>query len=269
MIVVMGNSPQLEGEEGAAIMSSHKGDREDSALPPNQVKFLRRLRQGNTKPIIVVLTGGCPVAIPEVHELADAILYAWYPGEQGGVAVADVIFGDTSPAGRLPLTFPKSTDQLPPYEDYSMVGRTYHYMTDEPLYPFGFGLSYTQFEYSDLKLDNTLPRPGDTVRATLTIKNTGAVASDEVVQLYLTDVEASSRTPISALKGFHRIRLKPGQSREIAFTITPEMMSLVNDDGDSVLEPCQFKVTVGGCSPGKRSAALGAPHPAHTTFVLR
>ena len=269
MIVVMGNSPQLEGEEGAAIMSPHKGDREDITLPPNQVNFLRRLRQGNTKPIIVVLTGGCPVAIPEVHELADAILYVWYPGEQGGVAVADVIFGDTSPAGRLPLTFPKSTDQLPPYEDYSMVGRTYRYMTDEPLYPFGFGLSYTQFEYSDLKLDNTLPRPGDTVCATVRVRNVGAVASDEVVQLYLTDVEASTRTPISALKGFHRIRLKPGQSKTVSFTITPEMMSLVNEDGDSVLEPGQFKVTVGGCSPGKRSVVLGASHPAHATFILR
>ena len=269
MIVVMGYSPQLEGEEGAAIASPYKGDREDIGLPSNQVSFLRRLRQGNTKPIVVVLTGGCPVAIPEVHELADAILYVWYPGEQGGTAVADVIFGDASPSGRLPLTFPKSTDQLPPYEDYSMVGRTYRYMTAEPLYPFGFGLCYSRFEYSDLKLDNTKPRPGDAVRATVTVKNTGAAAGDEVVQLYLTDIEASARTPISALKGFRRIRLEPGRHREVAFTITPEMMSLVDENGDSRLEPGQFRVTVGGCSPGKRGADLGAPQPVQVTFTLQ
>jgi beta-glucosidase len=268
MIVVMGNSPQLEGEEVAAIASPYKGDRRDIGLPPNQVNFLRRLRQDNTKPIIVVLTGGSPVAIPDVHELADAILYVWYPGEQGGQAVADVIFGDASPAGRLPVTFPKSTDQLPPYEDYSMVGRTYRYMTDEPLYPFGFGLSYSRFEYSDLKLDKTQLRQGEAVHATVTVKNVGEVASDEVVQLYLTDVEGSIRTPISALKGFQRIRLKPGQHREVAFTITPEMMSLVGEDGESRLEPGQFKVTIGGCSPGKRGTDLGAPQPVQTAFVV-
>jgi len=269
MIVVMGYSPQLEGEEGAAIASPHKGDRENIGLPANQVNFLRRLRQGNTKPIIVVLTGGSPVAIPEVHELADAILYVWYPGEQGGAAVADVIFGDVSPAGRLPLTFPKSTDQLPPYDDYSMVGRTYRYMTAEPLYPFGFGLSYSRFEYGDLKLDNTQPRQGETVCATVTVRNVGDVAGDEVVQLYLTDVEASVRTPISALKGFRRVHLKPGQRREVAFTITPEMMSLVDENGDSRLEPGQFRVTVGGCSPGQRGTDLGAPQPVQATFAVR
>ncbi len=269
MIVVMGNSPQLEGEEGAAIASPHKGDREDIGLPPNQVKFLRRLRQGNTKPIIVVLTGGSPVAIPEVHELADAVLYVWYPGEQGGAAVADVIFGDASPAGRLPLTFPKSTDQLPPYGDYSMLGRTYRYMTAEPLYPFGFGLSYSRFEYSDLKLDSTQLRQGDAVSATVTIKNVGDLAGDEVVQLYLTDIEASVRTPISALKGFHRIRLKPGQQQTVAFTVTPEMMSLVDENGDNRLEPGRFQVTIGGCSPGARGTDLGAPQPVQATFIVR
>ncbi len=268
MIVVMGYSPQIEGEEGAAIMSSYKGDRQDIGLPPNQVNFLRRLRQGNSKPIIVVLTGGCPVAIPEVHKLADAIFYVWYPGEQGGSAVADVIFGDASPSGRLPLTFPKSTDQLPPYEDYSMVGRTYRYMTDEPLYPFGFGLSYSRFEYNDLKLDNTQLRQGEVVHATLTVKNTGEFASDEVVQLYLTDIEASVRTPISALKGFHRIQLKPGQQQTVPFTITPEMMSLVDENGDSTLEPGRFRVTIGGCSPGKRGTDLGAPQPVKATFTV-
>jgi beta-glucosidase len=269
MIVVMGYSPQLEGEEVAAIASPYKGDRQDIGLPPNQVNFLRRLRQDNDKPIIVVLTGGCPAAIPEVHELADAILYVWYPGEQGGHAVADVIFGDASPSGRLPVTFPKSTAQLPPYEDYSMLGRTYRYMMDEPLYPFGFGLSYSRFEYSDLKLGNVQLRQGEAVHATVIVKNVGQVACDEVVQLYLTDVEASVPTPISALKGFHRVRLRPGQQQAVAFTITPEMMSLVDANGDSRLESGQFRVMIGGCSPGKRGTDLGAPQPVQATFLVR
>jgi beta-glucosidase len=150
-----------------------------------------------------------------------------------------------------------------------MVGRTYRYMTEEPLYPFGFGLSYSRFEYNDLKLDKTQLRQGEAVHATVTVRNIGEVASDEVVQLYLTDVEASVRTPISALKGFRRIRLEPGQHRDVLFTITPEMMSLVDENGDSRIEPGQFRVTIGGCSPGKRGTDLGAPQPVQVTFAVR
>ena len=269
MVVVMGITGMLEGEEGESIASPHKGDREGIGLPANQVNFLRRLRQGNDKPIIVVLTAGSPLAIPEVHELADAVLYVWYPGEQGGRAVADLIFGDVAPSGRLPLTFPKSVDQLPPYTDYSMEGRTYRYMTAEPLYPFGFGLSYTQFAYSDLKFSDDTVGQGQTVRATVTIRNVGEVAGEEVVQLYLTDVEASVRTPIAALKGFQRVALKPGQRRRITFDITPDMMVLVDENGDSRLESGAFRVTIGGCSPGSRGIALGAAEPAQGTFTLQ
>ncbi len=232
------------------------------------MQFLRRLRRGNDKPIIVVLTAGSPLAIGEVHELADAVLYVWYPGEQGGLGVADVLFGDAAPSGRLPLTFPKSVEQLPPYEDYSMEGRTYRYMTEEPLYPFGFGLSYTQFEYGDLTLDRERVSQGDPVQASVTVRNTGEMVGEEVVQLYVTDVEASTRTPIAALKGFQRVALKPGQKKAVRFTITPEMMSLVDEDGQSVLEPGEFRITVGGCSPGGRGIALGAARPSQATFVV-
>jgi len=268
MVVVMGITGLLEGEEGESIASPHKGDRVDIGLPANQVSYLKRLRQGNTKPIIVVLTGGSPLAIPDVHELADAVLLAWYPGEQGGAAVADVLFGDASPSGRLPVTFPRSTDQLPPYADYSMAGRTYRYMTEEPLYPFGFGLSYARFEYGALKLNAERIRQGADLRVTTTIRNAGSCPAEEVVQLYVTDLEASVRVPISALKGFKRIALKPGQSQTVTFTITPEMMSLVNDDGATVLEPGQFRITVGGCSPGPRGATLGASRPAQAVFTV-
>lgn len=269
MVVVMGITGMLEGEEGESIASPHKGDRKDIALPANQVRFLRRLRRGNDKPIIVVLTAGSPLAIGEVHELADAVLYAWYPGEQGGRAVADVLFGDVAPSGRLPLTFPKSVDQLPPYEDYSMEGRTYRYMTAEPLYPFGFGLSYTQFEYSDLKLDRARIRKGDAIGASVTVQNTGSVAGEEVVQLYLTDLEASARTPIAALKGFKRIALQPGGKQTVTFAVTPEMMSLVDDNGRSILEPGEFRITIGACSPGRRGLDLGAAMPSEAVFIMQ
>jgi beta-glucosidase len=269
MVVVMGLSGLLEGEEGEAIASPYKGDRKDIGLPPNQVSFLRGLRKGNNKPIIVVLTGGSPLAIPDVHELADAILYAWYPGEQGGQAVADLIFGDVSPSGRLPVTFPKSTAQLPPYENYSMTGRTYRYMTQEPLYPFGFGLSYTSFRYSSLKLDAADIRKGQTINAKVIVENVGHYPADEVVQLYLTDIQASVKPPLCALKGFERVHLNPGKRCTVSFAITPKMMSLVDENGITVLEPGQFVVTIGGCSPGKRGLALGAPEPVQAVFVVQ
>ena len=268
-IVVMGISGLIEGEQGLAIASPDEGDRKNIQLPANQVEFLKALRASSDKPIIVVLTGGSPLAIPEVHELADAILYVWYPGEQGGRAVADVLFGDVSPSGRLPITFPKSVKQLPPFDDYSMAGRTYRYMKKEPLYPFGFGLSYTHFEYKNLKLDADKVKQGDSIRATVTVKNIGNSDGDEVVQLYITDIEASTRTPLYALKGFKRISLKAGQSKTIEFTITPEIMALINNSGESVLENGEFKVTIGGCSPGNRGIALGAPEPVQATFTLQ
>jgi len=268
VVIVMGISNELEGEEGAALASTLNGDREDIGLPVHQVDWLRRLRSGYDKPIIVVLTGGSPLAVSEVHELADAILFAWYPGEQGGNAVADVIFGDESPTGRLPVTFPKSTEQLPPYNDYSMTGRTYRYMTEEPLYPFGFGLSYTKFEYSNLILRSTQIRQGNSLRVRVTVRNVGEYFGEEVVQLYLSDIEASVETPACALKGFQRVRLQPGQRRTIQFTITPEMMSIVDESGNGVLEPGRFMITIGGCSPSDRGLELGAPEPAQAIFAV-
>ncbi len=267
-VVVMGLSTLIEGEEGDSIASPEQGDRASIELPANQVEYLKRLRQDNDKPIIVVLTGGSPVAIPEIAELADAILYVWYPGEQGGLAVADVLFGDAMPSGRLPVTFPRSTGQLPPFDNYSMVGRTYRYMTEEPLFPFGFGLSYTKFAYSNLALDVERIQGGDSIRATVTVKNKGARTGAEVVQLYVSDVWASTRTPVAALKAFQRITLKPEQEQVVTFTITPAMMALVDDAGNCRIEPGQFKVTIGGCSPGTRGPNLGAPQPMQAMFVV-
>ncbi len=267
IIAVMGLTALIEGEEGDAIASEYKGDRQDIGLPQNQVDYVKKLCQGKT-PVIVILAAGSALAIPEIHEIADAILFVWYPGQEGGHAVADVLFGDISPSGRLPVTFPKSTDQLPPYEDYNMTGRTYRYMTEQPLYPFGFGLSYTKFSYDQLTLNATSIKKDQDLTAEVTVTNTGTVGGEEVVQLYLTDTEASVETPLYALKAFQRVNLGPNENKKIKFVITPEMMSLVDNDGQSIIEAGQFKVHIGGTSPGSRGLELGAAELVEAVFSV-
>ena len=212
--------------------------------------------------------GGSPIALGDLEDLMHAIVYVWYPGQEGGRAVANVLFGDAAPSGKLPLTFPKSLDQLPPFEDYAMTGRTYRYATEEPLFPFGFGLSYTRFSYSDLRLESTRIQAGDSLSLHCTLTNSGPVDADEVAQIYLSDLEASTVVPLHSLIGFRRVHLKSGEHTDIAFTITPEMMKLVNDAGDRVLEPGDFRVTVGGCSPSERGLQLGASAPVSLTFTV-
>lgn len=256
--VVLGINGLIEGEEGESIASKHFGDRLDYNLPTNQIEFLQKLRKGNTRPIVVIITGGSPMNLAEVHELADAVLLAWYPGEEGGNAVADIVFGKTSPSGRLPITFPKSFSQLPPYEDYSMNGRTYRFMKEEPLYPFGFGLSYAKFTYSNIKLSNSSINKNQSVDVEVTVTNAGNSESQEVAQLYVTDLQASTRTPLYALKGIKRLNLKPGASEAVKFTITPQMLTLITDKGESAIEPGDFRISIGGALPGSRSETLGA-----------
>ncbi|RPJ59587.1 MAG: glycoside hydrolase family 3 protein [Acidobacteria bacterium] len=268
IIVVMGLSGLIEGEEGEALASPTKSDRYEMGLPANQVNYLKKLRAAGNRPIILVLTGGSPVAIPEVHDLADAILYVWYPGEEGGTAIADVLFGNVAPSGRLPITFPRSVAQLPPYEDYSMKGRTYRYMQEDPLYPFGFGLSYATFAYSDLQVSKKQVRKGDSVEVTAVVKNDGKVAAEEVVQCYLTDVQASVPTPAYDLRGFKRVKLAPEESQKVTFSISPEAMQLVNNNGEQVLEPGDFRVTIAGAAPVKRSVDLGAAAPVSAVFTV-
>jgi beta-glucosidase len=268
-IVVLGISGLIEGEEGESISSPHYGDRLDYNIPKNQIDFLKKLKDGNKNPVIAVITGGSPMNLSEVHELADAVLLIWYPGEEGGNAVADIIFGKKSPSGKLPITFPKSLEQLPPYDDYSMVGRTYRYMTAEPMYPFGFGLSYGKFEYSNLKLSATKLKKNQPVEAEVTVTNAGNVAADEVVQLYITDVKGSTRTPLYSLKDFRRISVDAGQSTVVKFTITPAMMTLINEKGEGVVEAGEFKISIGGSLPGKRSQDLGSGSGVEGVFTLR
>jgi beta-glucosidase len=263
----VGSSPLLEGEEGESLLTPKNGDREGISLPTSQVEYIKELATHGAK-IVLVVTGGSPLALGEVKDLVEAILFVWYPGQEGGRAVADVLFGDVSPAGKLPLTFPKSLDQLPPFDDYRMEGRTHRYMTQEPLYPFGFGLSYSRFEYADLSLERKEVSAGESLSTSVKVHNTGEYAAAEVAQFYLSDLEASAPVPLHHLVGFERVFLQPGESRNLQFILTPEMMSFYDEHGKLKLETGAFRLEVGGCSPGKRGLELGAPTPVTATFRI-
>jgi beta-glucosidase len=256
-IVCVGITPELEGEEGSSLLSPLNGDRDSISLPASQVDYIKELAINSAK-IVLVVTGGSPIALGEVMDLVDAILFVWYPGMEGGRAVADVLFGDTAPAGKLPLTFPQSLDQLPAFDDYNMTGRTYRYMTAEPLYPFGFGLSYTTFAYRDLRI--TSPASSG-FEATVTVDNTGAVAADEVAQFYLKALDSKLPAPLNQLIGFQRIHLKPGKSQTVTITVKPEMLMLFDENGRQAFQPGKFRLTAGSCSPGARGLTLGAAEP--------
>lgn len=269
VVAVFGVSGIFEGEEGESTASTSRGDRLDLNLPQNQLDYLRELKKTCKKPIILVLTGGSPICTPELSEIADAILFVWYPGQEGGRAVADAIFGDVNPSGRLCITFPKSVSQLPAFEDYSMKGRTYRYMTEEPLYPFGFGLSYTSYAYSDMKIEKEKIKKGQSVKVSATITNTGKASGEEVAQLYITDLKTSVSTPIFSLKKMKRVKLAAGESKEVSFEVTPQMMELVTETGDRVIEPGDFKVYISGSTPSELSGKLGAAVPVSKIFSVR
>ena len=269
-IAVLGISGVLEGEEGESIASETAGDRIDYNIPQNQIDYLQKLDEAaGENPLVVVITGGSPMNLEKVHEYADAVLLAWYPGEEGGNAVADIIFGKVSPSGRLPITFPRSLEDLPAYEDYTMEGRTYKYMDAKPMYPFGFGLSYSRFKYSDLKLSKKEVKQGQSISATITVTNTGDHTAEEVIQLYLSDVETSVKAPKYQLYGIKRVNLEPESSQEVSFEITSKMMELVNNEGDRILEDGQYRVFVGGSTPDPRNMELGMSPVQEASFVLK
>jgi len=268
-VAVMGGHPMLEGEGGEAILSDNIGDRHGIGIPDPQIEFIKKISAHDT-PVILVIAGGSAMAFEEVFDMVEAVVWMNYPGEQGGRAVADIIFGNANPSGRLPMTWPKSLDQLPPYEDYAIAtkGRTYRYMEDDPMLPFGFGLSYTTFGYGKAQLSSDSITSGEAVTVSVTVTNTGDTTGDEVVQLYVTDDEASTNTPLAALKAVQKVSLDPGASADVAFEVTPDMMELVTDDGSRVIEPGHFTLTVGGCSPRARGQALGAPAPTTASFAV-
>jgi beta-glucosidase len=269
IIVVMGLTGELEGEEGESILSATSGDRLNYNLPANQIAFLRELRKGNKKPIIAVITGGSPMNLAPVDSLADAVLLAWYPGEEGGAAVGDILFGKTSPSGKLPVTFPESLSQLPPFRDYSMEGRTYRYMKATPLYPFGYGLSYAHFVFSNIKTSATTLNKDQSFEVTATITNNGKYAGEEVAQLYISDLTGQKDAPLFALKGFQRTMLSPGESKQVSFTVTPKMMAIINEKGERMVNAGKHEIYIGGAVPIPRSEVLGISKPVSVSFTVK
>ena len=269
IIYVGGISPRLEGEEMKVSKPGFSGgDRTSIDLPAVQTEFLKALK-ATGKPIVFVMMTGSALAIPWEEENIPAIVNAWYGGEAAGSAVADVLFGDYSPSGRLPVTFYKSDSDLPPFDDYSMQNRTYRYFKGVPLYPFGFGLSYTNFKYSNLELSKTKIKKNESINAEVTVTNGGKMKADEVVQLYLTHLENGKDIPLYSLKGFKRISLAPGASEKVNFKITPAMMELVNADGKSVLNSGKIKISISGSLPSERSEELGAAKPVEALIKIQ
>ena len=267
-VLVLGLNNRIEGEEGGASQSQWQGDRIRIDLPRIQSRLVEAVA-ARGKPFTIVLLSGSALAIPREHDLAAAVLVAWYPGQAGGSAVADVLFGAASPSGRLPVTFVRSADQLPPYTDYAMTGRTYRFMEGEPLYPFGYGLSYTSFAYGGLKLAGAPLSAGAPLDLHVEVRNTGKVAGDEVVQAYLTDLEASVRVPRWKLVAFSRVSLAPGEAKTVALRVTSRSLAVVNERGRHVVEPGRFRLYVGGRQPDARSAALAGTTVLQAEFEVQ
>jgi beta-glucosidase len=249
VVLTLGLNERLEGEEMSVELEGfYKGDRTNLNLPQTQVDLMKAV-VATGKPVVLVLINGSALSINWAAEHVPAILTAGYPGQQGGNAVADVLFGDYNPAGKLPVTYYKSVEQLPAFENYEMEGRTYRYFKGEPLYPFGYGLSYTSFEYRNLSLSDMVDAD-EPFTITVDVTNTGDMDGDEVVQLYLTDEKASTPRPIRQLEGFKRIHLKKGETQTVQFTLEPRQLSIINKKDQRVIEPGWFTIAVGGEQPG-------------------
>lgn len=260
-VAVLGLDPTLEGEEGDTVASPSGGDRDAIELPAVQIEFLVELRR-HARKLVVVLTGGSAIAAPEVHELADAVLHVWYPGCEGGRAVAAVLFGDSAPSGKLPVTVPRRTADLPPFADYAMRGRTYRFATVPPLYPFGFGLGYTTLRYGSLAVSAGTLGAGDTLVAETTVTNSGDRAVSEAVQCYVIPPAGWPEAPLASLVDFQKIHLPARQTVLVRFLLPAAAFEQVDADGLRVRVPGDYGLVVGSSSPGPRSLELGAPVPA-------
>jgi beta-glucosidase len=267
IVACVGLNADYEGEGGDTGNPEASGDKPHLDLPGLQQPMLEALK-ATGKPLVVVVLSGSALALNWAHEHANAVIQAWYPGEEGGSALADILFGEVSPSGRLPISFVKTMDDLPDFRDYAMEGRTYRFQKALPLYPFGYGLSYTRFDYSDLSVSQPEIAKGETVAVEVSVTNSGDCAGDEVVQLYVRDVEASVRTPHHELRGFRRIHLEPGASERVRFELSSDALSLIDDDGQRVLEPGIFEIYVGGTQPDARSAELTGQTPLKTDIAL-
>jgi beta-glucosidase len=241
------------------VAGIHEGEFQDRALlslPGHQEMLIQQIA-ATGKPVVVILVGGSAITMSNWIDKVKSIVDVWYPGEEGGSAIADVLSGDYNPAGRLPVTFPVHEAQLPLVYNHKPTGRgdDYHNLSGLPLFPFGYGLSYTTFEYSDLKINSSRTKMDDDVEVRFTLKNAGAVPGDEVCQLYIKDELASVARPVMELKGFQRISLKPGESKTVAFTISPALLKMLNKQMEEVIEPGEFRIMIGASSRDIRLVA--------------
>ena len=220
------------------------------------------------KPTVLVLMNGSALAVNWAAEHIPAVVEAWYPGQAGGEAIADVLFGDFNPGGRLPVTFYQSVDDLPPFDDYRLEGHTYRYFRGEPLFPFGHGLSYTSFEVTNLQLSSETLKPGDSLTVSVSVTNAGERAGNEVVQFYVSDVIASVPVPIRQLQGFKRIYLAAGETTTVTFNLKPQQLAVIDDAGTRVVEPGQFQVAVGGRQPTPEDLVHEAEDRVVGSFVV-
>ena len=258
-IAVMGISAMIEGEQGDAISSDFNGDRNTISLPKHQINYIKSLRKiSGDKPIILIIKAGSAIDLSEVSNYVDAIIYAWYLGEQGGNSIADIIFGDVNPSGKLPITIPKALSDLPEYNDYNMDNRTYRFYRNKPMYPFGYGLSYSKFIYSNLKIDKKKIKKGTPIKLNFDIQNISNISGEEVIQVYVKYKNAFYRTPNSSLIFFQKINLVAGEKKNIEVIINEDMMASIDEKGNKQIESGEFKLFVGGSSPGQRSNELGS-----------
>ncbi|HTX66112.1 MAG TPA: glycoside hydrolase family 3 N-terminal domain-containing protein [Opitutaceae bacterium] len=267
VIAVLGLDHTLEGEEGDAVASTSGGDRAAIELPACQRAFLLELRK-HARKLVLVLTGGSALAIPEEHECCDAVLQVWYPGCEGGHGVADVLFGEVSPSGRLPLTVPRRTADLPPMADYHLRGRTYRFAEIEPLYPFGFGLSYAQFAYGPLVLGAGTLASGQELTARTTLTNASDRAAQETAQCYLVPPRTWPDAPRATLIGFQKVSVPAHGRIDVEFRLPADLFRQVNEAGERVWAPGRYGLVIGAASPGARAQALGAPAPATAELDL-
>lgn len=265
VILAVGMDETIEGEE---ILNSEDftGDKKDLRLPETQRNLIRTVIERN-KPVILVNMTGSAVDF-EHGNYADAIIQAWYPGAMGGKAIADLIFGAYSPSGRLPVTFYSNANHLPAFEDYSMENRTYKFFKEQPVYPFGYGLSYTTFTYSDLNSRETMV-PGESVSVSVMVKNTGRMASDEIVEIYLRDEDASVRVPVHKLVGCKRIFLQPDERKKVTFTIDARQFCIINEDGEHLYEAGFYTIYAGGSQPDPYSQKLTGQHVLSTRIRMQ
>ena len=255
IVAFLGLSPEIEGEEMPVHLQGFDGgDRSTIELPLVQQQLVQALASLG-KPLVIVLMNGGAIAMQKAESNSNAVLEAWYPGQNGGTAIAETLFGENNPSGRLPVTFYAATDQLPPFDDYSMKGRTYRYFAGKPLYPFGYGLSYARFEYTSAKLSATRLQAGDPLIVDTDVKNVGDRDGDETVEVYLLPRNQKG-APRQTLVGFQKISLCKGETKQVHITIEPRQLSIVAPDGQRLIQPSEYEIYVGGSLPSHASGSF-------------